>query len=437
MPGSRRHLNCVPLLALILVSPLIAASPASTPKAIRLRALVVGEGSVLKDAVVVVEGERIVSVGGRDTQVPPGSEVIDLRRYTGIPGLIDVHTHMTYHWDPSSGLRPFDPIHLDQHPAVTVFMAQGNAMKTLEAGVTTVRDLGGREYADIAMRDLINRGAFKGPRMFVSGHGLHINYAPARSHLDFPYAGVAAGTAEVMRIVRQEVYGAGADWVKMLGSTGTGADVSGRQTFTFEEMKAAADAAHALGVRNAIHSYGPEGARSAVLAGADSVEHAVDLDDATLAEMVKRGTFYVPTVDHNRYYAEHAEEYGYGPEAVAGLKAFIERNVETVRRAHQAGVRIAMGADALFTMFGENARELGWFVKAGMTPAEALATATTSAARLLGKEKELGAVAPGYYADLVAVEGDPLADIQTVIDKVRWVMKGGSVMVDRTGERAR
>jgi imidazolonepropionase-like amidohydrolase len=154
--------------------------------------------------------------------------------------------------------------------------------------------------------------------------------------------------------------------------------------------------------------------------------------DATLTEMARRGTFYVPTIDHNRYYAENREAFGYGPEVAERLNGRIRRNLETTRRAHGAGVRIAMGADAVFTMFGQNTRELEWFVKAGMTPEQALATATTNAAALLGKEKDLGAVAPGYFADLVAVEGGPLADIGNVINGVRWVMKGGSVVVDKT-----
>lgn len=177
---------------------------------------------------------------------------------------------------------------------------QENAQRTLETGVTTVRDLGPRHNNDIAMRDLINSGRMTGPRMFVCGTPLHITYASGMPHLDFPYPGLADGVPAVLRVVRQEVFGAGADWVKMFSSTGTGADVSTRQTVTFEEMKAAADAAHALGAGIAIHSYGPEGARDAVRAGANSIEHAVDIGDATLAEMVKRGTFYVPTVDHNR-----------------------------------------------------------------------------------------------------------------------------------------
>jgi len=224
---------------------------------------------------------------------------------------------------------------------------------------------------------------------------------------------------------------AGADVIKVYASTGSGADVTGRQTLSFEEMKAIVDAAHALGRRVAIHSYGPDGGRDAVRAGAESVEHPIDLDDATLALMAAQGTFYVPTIDHNRYYAENRQQFNYSAEQAAALDSFRLRNIETARRAFEAGVKFAMGSDAVFTGFGQNTRELEWFVKIGMTLAQALATATTNGAVLLGMEKKLGAVAPGYFADIVAVEGDPLADIRVVIDRVRWVMKGGQVVVDK------
>jgi imidazolonepropionase-like amidohydrolase len=428
------------MLALVLLAFVLAgSSPApgadSEKLAIRFGALIDGTGKVQRDAVVTVTGDRIEAVTSGGKGVPSGAKVIDLRRYTGFPGLIDAHTHMTYYWDRTDAADPFAQLRSERLPAVTVFLAQDNAKRCLESGVTTVRDLGSTEYADIAMRDLINKGAMIGPRMFVAGHGLHITYASARPPSGPPFAGVADGPAAVMRIVRQEVFGAGTDVVKMYASTGTGSDVSSHQTFTFEEIKAAVDAAHALGVKIAVHSYGPEGARDAVRAGADSIEHATGLDDATIAEMARKGTFYVPTIDHNRYYADNAALFGYDAAAVAGLRAFIERNLETARRAHKAGVRFAMGSDALFTMFAENTRELEWFVKAGMTPQEALSAATRNGAQLLGKETELGGVAPGYYADIVAVEGDPLADIGVVVRNVRWVMKGGTVVVDRR-ERA-
>jgi imidazolonepropionase-like amidohydrolase len=235
---------------------------------------------------------------------------------------------------------------------------------------------------------------------------------------------------EVLRAVRQQV-AAGADVIKMYASTGTDDDTSGFETYNYDEIKAAVDAAHQFGKKIAVHSYGPDGARDAVRAGADSVEHATDMDDATIAEMVKRGTFYVPTIDHNRYYIDNWQKIGYADGFQEKSKAYIQRNLETARKAHKAGVKIAMGSDAIYSMFGENTRELGWFVKAGMTPEEALKAATVSAAELLGKSGELGAVAPGYFADLVAVEGDPMADIGVAIGKAKWVMKSGVTVADR------
>jgi imidazolonepropionase-like amidohydrolase len=238
----------------------------------------------------------------------------------------------------------------------------------------------------------------------------------------------------VIRGVRQ-VIASGADWVKMQGSTGGFDDLTQFQTFTFEEMKAAVDVAHALGKKIAIHSYGPAGARDAVRAGADSLEHATDIDDATIAEMVKRNTYYAPTIDHNQYYLENADNvYRFPPGTKERLRDYIQRNVETARKAFRAGVRIVMGSDAVYNGWGLNTRELDWFVKIGMTPERALKTATTEPAAMLGMEQSLGAVAPGFFADIVAVEGDPLADITAISkrENVRWVMKAGRVVVDKT-----
>lgn len=414
-----------------LLTVLLVGAPATPTEltAVRFGRVVDGRGGVVQDAVVVIEGERISRVGSGDAAVPSGAQVIDLRRYTGIPGLIDAHTHMSYYEDKSPGARPWYQLG-SFGAAVTVFLAKENARKTLETGVTTVRDLGSWEYTDLALRELINRDAMSGPRMFVAGYGLRVSRA--RPGTVQPDPGRADGVAEVLRVARQQI-AAGVDWIKMFGSTGGGQDVTGFQTFTFEEMKAAVDVAHQAGKRIAIHSYGPDGARDAVRAGADSVEHATDMDDATIAEMAKRGTYYVPTVDHNRYYIAHRDVLGYDQAAVDRLNDYIQRNLETLRRAVRAGVKIAMGSDAVYTGFGENTRELEWFVKAGMTPAQALAAATTNGATLLGMEKSLGTIGPGYFADLVAVEGDPLTDIGAVINGVRWVMKGGIVVVDKTG----
>lgn len=414
-------MRCV--LALLLLIRAFDAAGAVT--ALRFGQVIDGRGGVIRDGVVVVEGERVTGVG---TAVPAGATVVDLRPLTAIPGLLDMHTHMSFYWDRTPGTRPWAQLGT-LSPAVTAFLAQENARKTLECGVTTVRDLGSWQYLDIAMRDLIKRGAMTGPRMFVAGYGLYIASAPSKiGRIVEP--GEANGVADVQRVAREQI-AAGADWIKMYGSTGSDQDVTGFQTFSLEEMKAAADVAHRAGKKIAIHSYGPDGARDAVRAGADSVEHATDMDDATIAEMAKSITVYVPTVDHNRYYIDHRAEFGYDQKVVERLDDYIKRNFETLRRAVRAGVKIAMGSDAVFTGFGENTRELEWFVKAGMTPAQALAAATTTPAALLGKEKELGAIAPGMFADIVAVDGDPLHDVQSIIHGVRWVMKGGVVVVDR------
>jgi imidazolonepropionase-like amidohydrolase len=397
-------------MCLLFSGPALAAS-----KAIKAGRLIDPSGKVVVNAVIVVENDRIVSVG---TGAPPaGAETIDLSRYSVIPGLIDLHTHMTYFWDRTPGTRPLDQ---PRRPAgVTVVLAAENARRTLEAGVTTVRDLGASNEIDYAMRDLINMGRMVGPRMFVAGQGLSAprDGAPTPDYKQLAEARVAAGS----------------DWVKVYGSRGSYQSVDTTQTLTFDEMKSAVDAAHAKNHPVAIHSYGPSGVKDAVRAGADSIEHGIDLDDETLADMVRRGTVWVPTIDHNRYYVDAKDEFGFAPDTIPPLKDYIEKNLESTRRAFRAGVKIGMGSDAVYTMFGQNTRELGWFTKAGMTPAQALATATTIPAALLGHAQDLGAIAPGYFADIVAVEGDPLADIDVVINGVRWVMKGGAIVVDGTG----
>lgn len=410
-------------------------APAKPVKVAPLQALKFGKlwdakGKVWTNAIVIVEGERIREVTTDAKKIPAGAQVVDLSKYFGLPGLIDVHTHMTQYTDETPGVPMVKQI-LNNPPAVEVFLARKGAMRTLESGVTTVRDLGADQYMDIAMRDLINRREMVGPRMFVCGFGLFITNTPYKPGLNPPAGGIADGVPEVLRVVRQQI-AAGADVIKLYASTGTDDDTTGFETYSYDEIKAAVDAAHQFGKKIAIHSYGPDGARDAVRAGTDSLEHATDMDDATIAEMAKRGTFYVPTIDHNRYYLDNWQKIGYADGFQEKTKAFIQRNLETARKAHKAGVKFAMGSDAIYTMFGENTRELGWFVKAGMTPEEALKTATTNAAELLGKKDELGAVSAGYFADLVAVEGDPLADVNATINNVKWVMKGGAVVADKT-----
>jgi len=401
------------LLFLLIHSSLVIAQV----KAIRFGTVIDGQGKKIPNGIVLVNADRIVAVGtANQIVIPANTQVIDLSDYTAIPGLIDAHVHMTYYWDKN---QPGDPWTQGRtvQPAVKVFLAQENARKTLETGVTTARDLGAGDNMSFAMRELISRGAMKGPRLFVAGQGLSI--------------GRTKGVEAVQEFAQKQL-ALGADWVKMFGSTGSAKDVTGFQTYSYEEMKAAADVAHKAGKRLAVHSYGPDGAVAALKAGANTIEHATDLTDSTILAMARLSVIYVPTVDHNRYYAAHNAEYGYDSTAVFGLNLFVKRNFETLKKAVKANVKIAMGSDAVFTGFGENTRELEWFVKAGMTPEQALKSATTTGAEMLGMEKELGAIAPGYYADIVAVKGNPLTDINVIIRQVKWVMKGGAIEIDKT-----
>lgn len=361
---------------------------------------------------------------------PANVEVIDLSRYTGIPGLIDMHTHLTGTGGdprgPTGGVGQAPNQALLRPPVVDMFLAQGAPRKMLDAGFTTVRDAGASQFMDIAMRDLINRGALVGPRMFVSGPQLRSSSALG---VAVPEA-TADGPVEVTRIVRRLI-AAGVDNIKIMGTTvaGPGFAYQGVYAmFTPDELQAAVEVAHGLGKKVAVHTIGPDGARSAVRAGADSIEHGIDMDDATMADMARRGTFLVPTIYN---WVRRVE--GGQPQDKERLNVEASRLLETAKRAVKAGVKFAMGSDVWpHWRPSENTGELGWFVKAGMTPEQALATATTNAAALLGREKELGTIAPGYFADLVAVEGDPLKDINVVINNVRWVMKGGAVVVDKT-----
>jgi imidazolonepropionase-like amidohydrolase len=402
------------LLGAVVLTLVVAVPAQAQTKAIRLGKLWDGS-KVIADAVVVIDGDRITAVGTGNGAVPAGAQVIDLRKYFGLPGLIDLHTHITYFWDRQPGTRPRGQRRL---PAVTVYLAQDNARRTLETGVTTVRDLNAGSDMDLAMRELTASGAMIGPRILASGPGLSAQQ------------GQPPDPDRMKRLVEERVK-AGVDWIKVFGSRGGFENVDGTQTVTFEEMKAVVDTAHGLGKKVAIHSYGPSGVRDAVRAGADSVEHGADVDEETLKEMVKRGTVWVPTVDHNRYYIDAQDEYGFAPGSDVALKDYIERNLTSVQLAVKLGVKLGMGSDAVYSMFGQNTRELEWFVKAGMTPTQALAAATTTAAELLGMGDQLGRIQPGYLADLIAIDGDPTANLAALFTGVRWVARGGRVAIDR------
>jgi imidazolonepropionase-like amidohydrolase len=410
------------IAAVLAVAAFLSLPAAGAVKAIRFGKMWDGHKTI-PNAVVIVDGDKVQSVT-ENGKVPAGAEVIDLRHYTGIPGMIDAHTHVTYYWGGEPNTTP------RRQPrravAVTVFLSQANGKKALEAGATTLRDLNAAGGADLAMRDLINMGAMVGPRLFVSSTGL-------RSYKGQP--GVTDPLAEAAKRTKA-VIDDGADWVKIFGSTGGFDNVTMDQTVSYEEMKTIVDTAHGLGHKVAIHSYGPDGARDAIRANADSLEHATDMDDATIAELVRKKIYYVPTIDHNQYYFENADDvYKFPPEAKGNLKDYIERNYQTAKKVFAAGGgdHMVVGSDAVYNGFGLNMRELTWFVKMGMTNEQAMATATTIPAAMLGMEGKLGVVAPGSFADIVAVEGDPLKDINAAAfaKNVKWVMKGGAVVVDK------
>jgi imidazolonepropionase-like amidohydrolase len=405
----------------------VAANASAATKAIKFGKLWDGQ-KVITNAVVIVQDDKIQSVTANG-KIPAGAQVIDLSRYTGIPGMIDSHTHITYYWSGAPGTGPRNQP--QRNPAVTVVLSQENGMKSLEAGVTSLRDLNASNGMDLALRDLINMGKLVGPRLFVSGVGLH-GPRPNRGGNAAPAPGLA-DTPEHAKTATEEAIKAGADWVKVFGSNGGFENVNGDQTVSYEAMKVIVDTAHALGHKVAIHSYGPEGAAAAIKAGGDSLEHATDMDDATIAEMVRKKIYYVPTIDHNQYYVENADEvYHFAPGSKEKLQDYIQRNYVTATKAFKAGALMVVGSDAVYNGFGLNMRELTWFVKMGMTPEQALKTCTVNPAAMLGMEKSLGQVAPGFFADIVAVDGNPLADINVVLKSVRWVMKGGAVVVDKT-----
>jgi imidazolonepropionase-like amidohydrolase len=409
------------LLSIVVIAAVAAAvvNSQTTPETTVLRIGKLWDGTRARTNVtVVIAGDRVLSIERAGFASPRGAREIDLRKFSVLPGLIDLHTHITYSWNGAPGTTP-----LRQGPRRTpeevAAAAADNARRTLESGVTTARDLGASAGSDYMVRDKVNSAAMIGPRLFVAGQGIS--------------AGRGSGPApEAMREQVETRVRAGSDWIKVYASRGSFQSVDTTQTLTFDQMKAIVEAAHALGRKVAIHSYGASGVKDAVRAGADSIEHGIELDDETLRDMVKRRTVWVPTIDHNRYYVDARDEYGFPQDAIPLLRDYIQKNLESTRRAWKAGVRLGMGSDAVYTMFGQNTGELGWFVKAGMTPEQALGTATTTPADLLGMSDKLGRIAPGYFADLVAVEGDPLKNIDDVIKNVRWVMKGGVAVVDKT-----
>jgi imidazolonepropionase-like amidohydrolase len=391
------------------------------------RLLDVKTGKLETNQAIVIEGDKIVSVGpASGVQSSPGDNTIGLPNATVLPGLIDAHTHLTF--NPHFGYETL---------AISVpreaLIGAHNARVTLEAGFTTVRNVGATGYADVALRDAINAGDVPGPHMLVSGPALSITGGHCDNDL-LPYeyhatqAGVADGIEQVQHKVR-EVIKYGADLIKVCATGGVlskGDDPNASQ-YTLEEMKAIVADAHRLGRKVAAHAHGAQGVIWASEAGVDSVEHGHLMNDAAIATLKKNGTYLVPTLYLVDWQREHATEANLPDFAKKKMEMVSQVGKANIKKAFEAGIKIGMGTDAAVYPHGLNAHELAVYVSLGMSPLQAIQTATINDADLLGWSDNVGTIEPGKWADIIAVDGDPLEDV-TTLQHVRFVMKGGEVV---------
>ncbi|WP_262693245.1 amidohydrolase family protein [Kordiimonas aquimaris] len=410
----------------VILSILIVTMPVSAETTIyRFTKIIDGTGEALLARDIAVESGIIKAVGNNLDRSSNGN-LVDMGSLIALPGLIDAHTHITYGLPEAPKGNAWGELGATTREQ-RVAAAKRNALLTLETGVTSVRDLNAGGGIDFELRDAINAGAVRGPRIFTSGPGIHPANDPSPEGTD-------KTTPEFLKAAAEKRIESGADWIKIFGTTGSADDLTSRAYYSAAAIKAAADVAKAAGKRITVHSYGIEAVDAAITAGVTSLDHPVGLTENHIKAMKAADIIYVPTIDHNRYYAQHSEEYGYDSNVRANLRVFVGRNIETVRRANHAGVTIAMGSDAVLTGFGENTCELRAFIAAGMSNAEAIKSATLNGAMLLGQDNDLGRIKVGYTADFIAVSGDPLTDINAIISGVTAVMKEGVLVVDhRTG----
>jgi len=427
---SRWEVAFAAVLATLIGITSTASAQAPAPKRTVIRAgrvLNVRTGELRANQAIVIEGDKIARIApSSEVTAAAGDTTIDLPDATLLPGLIDMHTHLTFDLN-SLGYQG-----LSISTAREALHGARNARRTLEAGFTTVRNVGAKDYADIALRDAINDGDVIGPRIIASGPALGItgghcdeNLLPPAFHLQGD--GVADGVEGVQHKVR-EVIKYGADVIKICATGGVlskGDDPNASQ-YTLEEMKAIVADAHRLGRKVAAHAHGAEGVRWASEAGVDSIEHGHLMDDAAIATLKKNGTYLVPTLFLGEYVLanmEHSDIPDFSKQKMRDVAAAMQKNV---KKAFDAGVKVAFGTDAAVYPHGLNAGEFHVYVKLGMTPLAAIQTATINASDLLGSKYLVGTLEPGKWADLIAVDGDPTKDV-TILEHVKFVMKAGAV----------
>lgn len=385
-------------------------------------------GRMLDDRYINVVDGSIKSVS---SQAPDG-ELIDLSAHTCLPGLIDLHVHLSDELSPTSYLHRFT-----WSEAGFALNAAANARKNLLAGFTTVRDLGDSYLVTLALRDAINRGITEGPRIIAAGKGLASTgghgdptngYPHARSEDPGPKEGVVNSPEDARKAVRQR-YKDGSNVIKITATGGVLSLASNGQNaqFTEDELEAIVSTATDYGMHVAAHAHGVDGMLRAVNAGVKTIEHGTYMNDEIIQAMRANDTWYIPTVSAGQFVAEKAKVDGYFPEVVRGKAATIGPQIlQTFTKAHQAGVQIAFGTDTGVSSHGDNAQEFVYMVEGGMSPTEALRAATVMAADVLDQEQQLGQIAPGFHADIVAVPGNPLNNIE-LMHQVEFVMKGGQI----------
>ena len=415
----------------LLCAALVATSPVFAKILVQAGSLIDGQSdTVRKNVTITVAGDRIDSIADGFTAPAAGDTVIDLKSSTVMPGLMDMHVHLDGQQSPESYTEGFY-----LNPGDYALRASFYAKKTLLAGFTTVRNLGDNNYSTVALRKAIAAGWVDGPRVYTAGPaigttGSHADdtngYNDEIMHMlpSGTFNGADAGRALVREHVKH-----GVNIIKIMTTGGVlslGDSVSGAQ-MTQDEAKAVVEAAHEYGLKVAVHAHGSEGMKRAILAGADSIEHGTFMTDEVIALMKEHGTYYVPTLSAGQFIMAKAKIPGFLPPSVAA-KAMLAgpAMTATFQRAYHAGVKIALGTDQGVAPHGENAKEFIYMVDAGMPAMKAIQAGTMEGAKLLGVEKDLGSVTEGKFADLVAVPGDPLADI-SLMTKVSFVMKNGIV----------